>query len=204
MVIHASRDIAESTSRTADSVTLPSFKERMVTRRIQLAIGSTSRMALSATRQANRPTRSKLASGIKTDDRIRIRRTAAETPRIIARRDELLWQVVDFRCRPTQKRSAQLRWLWILVGARISKKTRKAKKIFGITSSSPSEGKSTIAASLAQLISHGGKRVILVDCDLRAPRLTRVLAPMRRLGFSRFCLATPLSTMSFGRMTHGT
>jgi polysaccharide biosynthesis transport protein len=38
------------------------------------------------------------------------------------------------------------------------------------------EGKSTVAANLAQLIAHAGKNVILVDGDLRNPSLTRHLA----------------------------
>jgi polysaccharide biosynthesis transport protein len=53
----------------------------------------------------------------------------------------------------------------------------KSSKIIGITSSHPNEGKSTIAASLAQLIADGGARVILIDCDLRKPSLTRRLVP---------------------------
>jgi capsular exopolysaccharide synthesis family protein len=52
-----------------------------------------------------------------------------------------------------------------------------ANKIVGITSALPGEGKSTIAAALAQLIAHAGKRVILVDCDLRNPSLSMNLAP---------------------------
>ena len=54
---------------------------------------------------------------------------------------------------------------------------RTANKIVGITSALPNEGKSTIAASLAQLAAHSGKRVILVDCDLRNPSLSANLAP---------------------------
>ncbi len=113
---------------------------------------------------------------------------AAETvdepwnPRIIVRRDELLWQVVDFPLSPYAEAIRSIKMAADLRGARVSKKLRKPKKILGITSSSPSEGKSTIAASLAQLISHSGRRVILVDCDLRAPRLTRVLAPHAKAG----------------------
>jgi polysaccharide biosynthesis transport protein len=49
--------------------------------------------------------------------------------------------------------------------------------VIGITSSLPNEGKSTIAASLAQVAADGGARVILVDCDLRKPSLSRELAP---------------------------
>jgi exopolysaccharide transport family protein len=57
-----------------------------------------------------------------------------------------------------------------------------AHKIVGITSSLPNEGKTTIAASLAQLIAHAGKRVILVDCDLRNPSLSMNLAPAATAG----------------------
>ena len=47
-------------------------------------------------------------------------------------------------------------------------------KVIGFTSSLPREGKSTIAAALAIFAAHGGARVILVDCDLRKPALSRV------------------------------
>ena len=58
----------------------------------------------------------------------------------------------------------------------------KANKVIGITSSLPNEGKSTIAASLAQLSAHGGARVILVDCDLRHPSLSQELVPNATAG----------------------
>jgi len=53
----------------------------------------------------------------------------------------------------------------------------RSSRVIGITSSLPDEGKSTIAASLAQLSAHGGARVILVDCDLRKPSLSQQLVP---------------------------
>ncbi|MDA9503444.1 protein tyrosine kinase [Bradyrhizobium sp. CCBAU 11386] len=52
-----------------------------------------------------------------------------------------------------------------------------SNQVIGITSALPNEGKTTIAASLAQLIGHSGKRAIIVDCDLRNPSLTANLAP---------------------------
>jgi polysaccharide biosynthesis transport protein len=55
-------------------------------------------------------------------------------------------------------------------------------KIIGITSALPNEGKTTIAASLAQLIGHSGKSVIIVDCDLRNPSLSASLAPNAAAG----------------------
>jgi polysaccharide biosynthesis transport protein len=60
--------------------------------------------------------------------------------------------------------------------------TKTSNKIVGITSALPNEGKSTVAASLAQLIAHAGKRVIIVDCDLRNPSLSANLAPNATTG----------------------
>jgi succinoglycan biosynthesis transport protein ExoP len=97
--------------------------------------------------------------------------------RVIGRRDQLMWQVVDFPLSPYTEAIRSIKMAVDLTRARMPKKARKPKKVVGITSSSPNEGKSTISAALALLIAHSGKRVILVDCDLRAPRITRVLAP---------------------------
>jgi polysaccharide biosynthesis transport protein len=55
-------------------------------------------------------------------------------------------------------------------------------KVMGITSTVPGEGKSTVASNLAELIAHSGKRVILLDADLRNPTLTRALAPDAKAG----------------------
>ena len=55
-------------------------------------------------------------------------------------------------------------------------------KVIGFTSSLPNEGKSTITAALAQLTAQMGRRVIVVDCDLRNPTLSRCLAPSATIG----------------------
>jgi succinoglycan biosynthesis transport protein ExoP len=60
--------------------------------------------------------------------------------------------------------------------------TNTPHKVVGITSSLPSEGKSTIAAALGQIMARGGARVIIVDCDLRNPSLSRSLAPTANAG----------------------
>jgi polysaccharide biosynthesis transport protein len=57
-----------------------------------------------------------------------------------------------------------------------------SNRIIGITSALPNEGKSTITAALAQIIAHAGKRVIMVDCDLRNPSLSTNLAPNASAG----------------------
>jgi polysaccharide biosynthesis transport protein len=59
---------------------------------------------------------------------------------------------------------------------------KASNQIIGITSSLPNEGKTTIASSLAQLIGHTGKKIIIVDCDLRNPSLTAALAPNAATG----------------------
>ncbi len=53
-----------------------------------------------------------------------------------------------------------------------------------ITSPGPSEGKSTISANLAAIISQGGKRVILLDADLRRPKVHKYLGLSNRTGLS--------------------
>jgi exopolysaccharide transport family protein len=61
-------------------------------------------------------------------------------------------------------------------------RSHSCNKVIGITSTQPGEGKSTIAAGLAQLIGQSGQSVILVDCDLRNPALSRALAPNATIG----------------------
>ena len=48
------------------------------------------------------------------------------------------------------------------------------KQVLMVTSSIPGEGKSTVAANLAISMARKGKRVVLVDCDLRNPTQHKV------------------------------
>ena len=91
--------------------------------------------------------------------------------RIIAPNAGLLRYVIDSPLSPFAESIRAVKVSVDLSGA------AKSNKVIGITSSLPNEGKSTIAASLAQLSAHGGARVILVDCDLRKPSLSQELVP---------------------------
>ncbi len=61
-------------------------------------------------------------------------------------------------------------------------RSHSSNRVIGVTSTQPGEGKSTIAACLAQLIGQSGQSVILVDCDLKNPSLSKALAPNATIG----------------------
>ncbi|MCA1527797.1 polysaccharide biosynthesis tyrosine autokinase [Bradyrhizobium yuanmingense] len=60
--------------------------------------------------------------------------------------------------------------------------TVRENRVLAITSALPNEGKSTLSTNLAQLMAHGGARVVLVDADLRNPSLSRALVPDTAVG----------------------
>lgn len=65
-----------------------------------------------------------------------------------------------------------------------SQQSIKPFKLLMITSALPGEGKSTIAVNLATFLANAGKRVLLVDADLRHPTLDRHFQLDNDTGFS--------------------
>lgn len=60
--------------------------------------------------------------------------------------------------------------------------------IIHLTSSSSGEGKTTTAANLAVTLANTGKRVVLVDCDLRRPRVHQFFGLDNKVGFASVLL----------------
>jgi capsular exopolysaccharide synthesis family protein len=53
-----------------------------------------------------------------------------------------------------------------------------------VTSANPGEGKTTLACCIAIAIAHAGHRTLLVDCDLRRPRIHRVFGKGSDVGIT--------------------
>jgi capsular exopolysaccharide synthesis family protein len=59
-----------------------------------------------------------------------------------------------------------------------------------VTSTAPEEGKSTVSINLAVAFARAGRRVLLVDADLRRPRLHRVFGVEGEQGFSALLIGS--------------
>jgi succinoglycan biosynthesis transport protein ExoP len=93
-------------------------------------------------------------------------------PRTLARGDRgISWTVVDY---PLSRFSEGVRSIKLAID--MGNRSRSSK-VIGFTSALPNEGKSTVALAVGQLIARNGASVIVVDCDLRNPSLTRSVAP---------------------------
>ena len=57
-----------------------------------------------------------------------------------------------------------------------------------VSSAAPSEGKTTVACSIAIALAQGGQRVCIIDCDLRRPRLHRIFDRVGNAGVTNVLL----------------
>ena len=55
-------------------------------------------------------------------------------------------------------------------------------KVIGMLSAVPNEGKSTVAANLANIFASSGQKTLLIDGDLRNPRISSDFAPLATSG----------------------
>lgn len=65
---------------------------------------------------------------------------------------------------------------------------KEGQKVIQISSASPGEGKSTTSANLAIAMAQSGKKVLLIDCDLRRPTLHQLLALPQEVGLTDILL----------------
>ena len=71
----------------------------------------------------------------------------------------------------------------IFVGLELSDPENPPKTVM-FSSAMPAEGKSVLAASLGRLLASNGKRVLLIDCDWRSPRLHQIFRCSNRDGLA--------------------
>jgi capsular exopolysaccharide synthesis family protein len=64
--------------------------------------------------------------------------------------------------------------------------TSRQSRVIAITSCQPQEGKSTLSTNLAATLAQGGKKVILVDTDMRRPSLVWRLKLTNKKGLSEY------------------
>ena len=66
----------------------------------------------------------------------------------------------------------------------------KQVKTLVVTSSNAGEGKSTVAGNLAYTFFQSGKRVLIIDCDLRKPSLHRKFNVSNEVGLTDVLVGT--------------
>lgn len=99
---------------------------------------------------------------------------------------------------PTSAYSEALRRLQ--VGIELSEAAASPKTML-FTSATPSEGKSVMVASLGRLLASNGKRVLLIDCDWRSPRLHQIFRCTNREGLASL-LSDKADTVSLDNLIH--
>lgn len=80
--------------------------------------------------------------------------------------------------------------------------TSRESRVIAITSCQPAEGKSTLSMNLAAALAQGGKKVVLVDTDMRRPSVYWRLGLSDKKGLSEFL--TGLESLAEITQTHKT
>jgi polysaccharide biosynthesis transport protein len=127
-------------------------------KQVEAVLGKDS-IALLPLLQITKKSRRDESKGSKSDD-----------PRMVVRGHDPPWSVVDA---PFSRYAEEVRAIKMAIDVNRG----EGNKIVGFTSSMPEEGKSTTSMAVALLAAQAKARVILIDCDLRNPSLSRRLAP---------------------------
>ena len=102
---------------------------------------------------------------------------SGDVTRALVRGDRgISWTVIDH---PKSRFSEGIRSMKLAID--LANRSRSSK-VIGLTSATPNEGKSTVALALGQLMARNGASVVVVDCDLRNPSLTRSVTPSATSG----------------------
>lgn len=88
--------------------------------------------------------------------------------------------------RPTSLLAENLRAVWL----QFDRSRMGEKRILLVTSALPGEGKSSIATALARVLAAGGRRVVVIDADLRVPSVHRLLSVRRCPGLAELTAGT--------------
>jgi len=112
----------------------------------------------------------------KKSRRDQLKGSQSDDPRMVVRGNDPSWSVVD---EPFSRYVEEVRGIKLAIDVN---RGVEANKIVGFTSSIPEEGKSTTSMAVALLAAQAKARVILIDCDLRNPSLSRRLAPRAMIG----------------------
>ena len=80
--------------------------------------------------------------------------------------------------------------------------TSRESRVIAVTSCQPAEGKSTLSMNLAAALAQGGKKVVLVDTDMRRPSVYWRLGLSDKKGLSEFL--TNLESLAEITQTHKT
>ncbi|QCX34859.1 CpsD/CapB family tyrosine-protein kinase [Caloramator sp. E03] len=61
-------------------------------------------------------------------------------------------------------------------------------KTIVVTSSGPGEGKSTVSSNLSAVLSQGDNKILLIDCDMRKPKIHKIFNLSNEIGLTNLLL----------------